>query len=82
MILMDLHGMMMNSSCQRVLHAVHGNLNPLSRAAEAALEAHRLQDMCLMIQGAQYVHEENRPFNIDAVAKARLRLRYKPTLAF
>ena len=25
------------------LHAVHGNLNPLSRAAEAALEAHRLQ---------------------------------------
>ena len=30
------------------LHAVHGNLNPLSRAAEAALEAHRLQGQCAL----------------------------------
>ena len=36
MILMDLHGNGDEFIMSEGLHAVHGNLNPLSRAAEAA----------------------------------------------
>ena len=68
------------------LNAVHdnANLNPLSRAAEAALETRPIEcrDMYLLIQGAQFVHVANQPFNIVAVEKALLRLRCKPTLVF
>ena len=66
------------------MNAVHENaqLNPLSRAAEAALEAHRMQGHVPYDPRCIIVHEGNRPFSIVVAEKALLKQKFKLILGF